>query len=109
MDNPTAEPGQGSGPAWTQVAGEVPPSPTTTSTPCEGKDLPAVDTLAAAMAARSRPRGGMAKEDPPDAHEERNLWNQIVQDMKRLKTIWTRASEVSNAIKEMETSMAEGK
>lgn len=61
------------------------------------------------MAARSRPRGGMAKEDPPDAHEERNLWNQIVQDMKRLKTIWTRASEVSNAIKEMETSMAEGK
>lgn len=60
------------------------------------------------MAARSRPRGGMTKEDPPDAHEERNLWNQIVQDIKRLKTIWTRAAEVSSSIKEMETNMAEG-
>jgi len=50
----------------------------------------------------------MTKEDPPDAHEERNLWNQIVQDIKRLKTIWTRAAEVSSSIKEMETNMAEG-
>ena len=66
------------------------------------------ESLTNLMAARNRPRGGMAKEDPPDAHEERNLWNQIVQDIKRLKTIWTRAAEVSNSIKEMESSMAEG-
>lgn len=95
----------GPAPAWTPVIGEI---STWLSTRCEGKDLPSVKKLAAVMAARSRPRGGMTKEDPPDAHEERNLWNQIVQDIKRLKTIWTRAAEVSNSIKEMETSMAEG-
>ncbi len=54
------------------------------------------------MAARSRPRAGMTKEDPADAHEERNMWNQIVNDLKRLKVIHARATEVSNAIVEME-------
>ncbi len=54
------------------------------------------------MAARSRPRGGTSKEDLADAHEERNMWNQIVADMKRLKGISTRAAEVSNLIKELE-------
>lgn len=54
------------------------------------------------MAARSRPRAGMTKEDPADAHEERNMWNQIVNDLKRLKVIHARATEVSDAIIDME-------
>jgi hypothetical protein len=45
----------------------------------------------------------MTKEDPADAHEERNMWNQIVNDLKRLKVIHARATEVSNAIVEMES------
>ncbi|KAL8869969.1 MAG: hypothetical protein Q9174_003875 [Haloplaca sp. 1 TL-2023] len=58
------------------------------------------------MAARSRPRGPV-KDDSADAHEERNMWNQIVNDLKRLKTIQTRATEVSIAIPELEKKMAE--
>ena len=57
------------------------------------------------MAARSRPRAGMAKEDPADAHEERNMWNQIVNDLKRLKVIHARATEVSNAIIDTEAKL----
>lgn len=45
----------------------------------------------------------MTKEDPADAHEERNMWNQIVNDLKRLKVIHARATEVSSAIVEMES------
>ena len=44
----------------------------------------------------------MAKEDPADAHEERNMWNQIVNDLKRLKLIHARATEVSSTIIETE-------
>ena len=105
MYTPKAELGRWSAPVMMQVIGEV---STWLSTRCKGKDLPSVKKLAAVMAARSRPRSGLTKEDPPDAHEERNLWNQIVQDIKRLHTISTRAAEVSSSIKEMETSMAEG-
>lgn len=61
------------------------------------------------MAARNRPRGGPIKEDLTDAHEERNMWNQIVNDLKRLKTIQVRATEVSKNIVEMESNMAQGK
>lgn len=60
------------------------------------------------MAARNRPRGGVAKEDLADAHEERNMWHRIVADIKRLKVINARASEVSNSIKDMEASMGDG-
>ncbi|KAL8847846.1 MAG: hypothetical protein Q9221_007148 [Calogaya cf. arnoldii] len=59
------------------------------------------------MAARNRPRAGPMKDDSADAHEERNMWNQIVHDLKRLKTIQTRATEVSKAIIDMEGRMAE--
>ncbi|KAI4211095.1 MAG: hypothetical protein LQ351_006103 [Letrouitia transgressa] len=59
------------------------------------------------MAARNRPRGGPIKEDLTDAHEERNMWNQIVNDLKRLKTIQVRATEVSKNIVEMESNMAQ--
>lgn len=59
------------------------------------------------MAARSRPRAGPLKDDSADAHEERNMWNQIVNDLKRLKTIQTRAAEVSKSIVDMESKMAE--
>ncbi|KAL8677830.1 MAG: hypothetical protein Q9186_005775 [Xanthomendoza sp. 1 TL-2023] len=59
------------------------------------------------MAARNRPRSGPMKDDSADAHEERNMWNQIVNDLKRLKAIQTRATEVSKSIVEMEGRMAE--
>ena len=59
------------------------------------------------MAARNRPRAGPIKDDSADAHEERNMWNQIVNDLKRLKTIQTRATEVSKAIVETEGRMSE--
>lgn len=59
------------------------------------------------MAARNRPRNGPTKDDSADAHEERNMWNQIVNDLKRLKSIQASAIEVSKAIVEMEAKMAE--
>lgn len=59
------------------------------------------------MASRNRPRIGPLKDDSADAHEERNMWNQIVNDLKRLKTIQTRATEVSKSIVDMEARMAE--
>ncbi|KAL8696191.1 MAG: hypothetical protein Q9201_007781 [Fulgogasparrea decipioides] len=59
------------------------------------------------MAARSRPRSGPLKDDSADAHEERNMWNQIVNDLKRLKAIQARATEVSTSIVNMEATTAE--
>ncbi|KAL9600179.1 MAG: hypothetical protein Q9219_003322 [cf. Caloplaca sp. 3 TL-2023] len=59
------------------------------------------------MAARNRPRAGPLKDDGVDAHEERNMWNQIVNDLKRLKNIQSRATEVSKAIVESEGKMSE--
>ncbi len=79
-----------------------------TSTRFRVRNLDADQELTAAMAARNRPRGGTAKEDSADAHEERNMWNQIVADIKRLKIISARAAEVSISIKDMEASMGEG-
>ncbi|KAI9799765.1 MAG: hypothetical protein M1833_003884 [Piccolia ochrophora] len=55
------------------------------------------------MAARSRPRGPPAKDD--DAHEERNMWNQFVTDMRKLKTLNARATEVSRSIVETEEKL----
>ena len=57
------------------------------------------------MAARNRPRTGIAKDDSADAHEERNMWNQIVTDVKKLKQINTSAAEVSARIVELEEAM----
>ena len=57
------------------------------------------------MAARNRPRGVPLKEGLADAHEERNMWNQIVNDLRRLKTNQVRATEVSKAIVELESTM----
>ena len=57
------------------------------------------------MAARNRPRGALMKDDPTDAHEERNMWNQIVTDIKKLKQINTKAMEISTQIVEVETTM----
>lgn len=57
------------------------------------------------MAARSRPRSALVKDDPTDAHEERNMWNQIVTDIKKLKQINGKAAELSAQIVEMETKM----
>lgn len=58
------------------------------------------------MAARNRPRAGMIKDDPADAHEERNMWNQILTDVKRLKQINAKAADISNQIVELEAAIA---
>ena len=57
------------------------------------------------MASRNRPRGGPPREDPVDAHEETNMWNQIVADLKKLSAIQLRARDVSKLIVDMETDM----
>ena len=54
------------------------------------------------MAARNRPRGAFSKDDSADAHEERNMWSQIVTDIKRLRIIHARAAEVAKLQVEME-------
>ncbi|KAL8918069.1 MAG: hypothetical protein Q9208_007591 [Pyrenodesmia sp. 3 TL-2023] len=59
------------------------------------------------MAARNRPRAGPLKDDSADAHEERNMWNQIVNDLKRLKSHQMKAMEVSKMIIDLEGKMAE--
>ena len=55
------------------------------------------------MAARNRPRGAFSKDDAADAHEERNMWSQIVTDVKRLKVIHARAAECAKMQVETET------
>ena len=57
------------------------------------------------MAARNRPRGTFVKDDLTDAHEERNMWSQIVTDIKRLKITHTRAADVAKLQVEMEAKM----
>ena len=57
------------------------------------------------MAARNRPRNGLTKDDPTTAHEERNMWSQIVTDIKRLRTTHAKAAEVAKAQVEMEAKM----
>ena len=55
------------------------------------------------MAARNRPRTGLAKED--HAHEEQAMWNQIVIDLKKCKAIRDKAAEVSQKIIELNESI----
>ena len=57
------------------------------------------------MAARNRPRGAIIKDDPTDAHEERNMWNSIVTDIKRLKQINAKAAEISAQVVEIEAKI----
>ena len=57
------------------------------------------------MASRNRPRGAFVKEDPSDAHEERNMWSQIVTDIKRLKATHARAAELAKQQVELEGRM----
>lgn len=54
------------------------------------------------MASRNRPRGAFAKDDASDAHEERNMWSQIVTDIKRLRGTHARAAEIAKQQVEME-------
>ena len=61
------------------------------------------------MAARNRPRGVLAKEDATDAHEERNMWSQIVTDIKRLRTTHAKAAEIAKAQVDMEARMGKSK
>lgn len=49
------------------------------------------------------------KDDSADAHEERNMWSQIVTDLKRLRTTHARAAEVGKLQVELETKLANGK
>lgn len=57
------------------------------------------------MAARNRPRGGLPKDDVSDAHEERTMWNTIVNDLRKLKQVHTRAAEVAKLQVELEAKM----
>ena len=57
------------------------------------------------MAARNRPRGGLTKDDATDAHEERNMWSQIVTDIKRLRTTHAKAAEIAKAQVDMEAKI----
>lgn len=57
------------------------------------------------MAARTRPRGPPQKEDAADAHEERNMWTQIVNDLRGLKVINAKAKEIEGQILKMEAEM----
>ena len=61
------------------------------------------------MAARSRPRGSLVRDDAPDAHEERTMWNTIVNDLRKLKEIHTRAAEVAKEQIELELKMGKCK
>ncbi|KAL8823426.1 MAG: hypothetical protein Q9191_005866 [Dirinaria sp. TL-2023a] len=57
------------------------------------------------MAARNRPRAAIIKEDPADAHEERNMWNSIVTDIKKLKQINAKAAEISTQVVDIEAKI----
>lgn len=57
------------------------------------------------MAARNRPRGTLVRDDLPDAHEERTMWNTIVNDLRKLKEVHTRAAEVAKLQVELESKM----
>ena len=59
----------------------------------------------AIMAARNRPRGALTKDDATDAHEERNMWSQIVTDIKRLRATHAKAAEIAKAQVDMEAKM----
>ncbi|KAL9630379.1 MAG: hypothetical protein Q9164_006447 [Protoblastenia rupestris] len=58
------------------------------------------------MAARNRPRNGLAKDEASDTHEERAMWNTIVNDLKKLKTIQMRAIDVAKQQVELEAKLA---
>lgn len=61
------------------------------------------------MAARNRPRGGLVKDDAPDAHEERTMWNTIVNDLRKLKTIHTQAADVARRQVDLESRIGKCK
>lgn len=61
--------------------------------------------FSASMAARNRPRGGLVKDDAADAHEERTMWNTIVNDLRKLKTVHARAAEVAKLQIDLETKI----
>ena len=58
------------------------------------------------MAARNRPRNGLVKDEASDTHEERAMWNTIVNDLKKLKTIQMRAIDVAKQQVELEAKLA---
>lgn len=61
------------------------------------------------MAARNRPRGNLGRDDMPDAHEERTMWNTIVNDLRKLKEVHARAAEVAKMQVELESRMGKCK
>ncbi len=61
------------------------------------------------MAARNRPRGTLAKDETPDAHEERTMWNAIVNDLRKLKGIQEKATEVAKAQVDLEAKVGKCK
>src|ERR1700753_3907688 len=56
------------------------------------------------MSARARPRQN-AKEESGDAHEERNIWLAVVTEIKKLRAVNQKASEISTDICQDEEKM----
>jgi len=75
----------------------------------ERKDNPFSFSTPLIMASRNRPRGAFVKEDASDAHEERNMWSQIVTDIKRLRATHARAAEVARLQVDLEVKMGKCK
>ena len=65
--------------------------------------------LTMAASSRSRPRGAFVKDDASDAHEERNMWSQIVTDIKRLRATHARAAEVAKMQVDLEAKIGKSK
>lgn len=61
------------------------------------------------MAARNRPRGAPIKDDLSDAHEERTMWNTIVNDLRKLKQVHSRAAEVAKLQVDLEAKIGSSK
>ena len=59
------------------------------------------------MASRSRPRGGQPRDNSLDAHEETNMWNKIMQDLRdKAKPNNDRQRELAKQITEMEEAIS---
>lgn len=57
------------------------------------------------MANRNKTRGVFVKDDPTDAHEERNMWIQILTDIRRLRGIHAKAAEIAKMQVDLEAKI----
>ena len=60
------------------------------------------------MAARSRPRAGLAKELEPESHEESLCWRKVQNELKNLHTLSIKVDNLGNRIAMEETRLFGG-